>query len=71
MNAATMHCVSDGFMINLGGVLLNLCQPFCISPNDPKSLKIDPTYGAVPVSITTEYLIVQGIRGSLNKKINK
>lgn len=51
MNAVSMTCVSDGFMLNLGAVLLHLCQPFCTRPDDPKSLKIDPTYGAVPVSI--------------------
>ncbi|XP_045448284.1 ubiquitin conjugation factor E4 A [Melitaea cinxia] len=48
MNAVSMTCVSDGFMLNLGAVLLHLCQPFCTKPDDPKSLKIDPTYGAVP-----------------------
>ncbi|XP_050350445.1 ubiquitin conjugation factor E4 A [Nymphalis io] len=48
MSAATMTCVCDGFMINLGAVLLQLCQPFCTKADDPKSLKIDPTYGAVP-----------------------
>ncbi|KAL4715997.1 hypothetical protein ACJJTC_013297 [Scirpophaga incertulas] len=47
INSATLSCVSDGFMLNLGAVLLHLCQPFCMSPDDPKSLKIDPTYGAV------------------------
>ncbi|KAJ0176606.1 hypothetical protein K1T71_007785 [Dendrolimus kikuchii] len=49
ISAATLSCVSDGFMLNLGAVLLQLCQPFCTSPDDPKSLKIDPTYGAVPL----------------------
>lgn len=48
INATTLSCVSDGFMLNLGAVLLQLCQPFCVSPDDPKSLKIDPTYAAVP-----------------------
>lgn len=51
LSAATMSCVSDGFMLNLGAVLLQLCQPFCTTHDDPKALKIDPTYGAVPVSI--------------------
>ncbi|CAG9561890.1 unnamed protein product [Danaus chrysippus] len=41
------NCVSDGFMLNLGAVLLHLCQPFCNTADDPKALKIDPTYGAV------------------------
>ncbi|CAK1551101.1 unnamed protein product [Leptosia nina] len=48
ISAASLQCVSDGFMLNLGAVLLQLCQPFCKTANDPKSLKIDPTYGAVP-----------------------
>lgn len=48
ISAATLNCVSDGFMLNLGAVLLQLCMPFCASPDDPKLLKIDPTYGAVP-----------------------
>ncbi|XP_072949270.1 ubiquitin conjugation factor E4 A [Epargyreus clarus] len=47
MSSATLTCVTDGFMLNLGAVLLHLCQPFCNTPDDPKSLKIDPTYGAV------------------------
>ncbi|XP_015110282.1 ubiquitin conjugation factor E4 A [Diachasma alloeum] len=37
---------SDGFMLNLGNVLLRLCQPFCLKYTDPKILKIDPTYCA-------------------------
>lgn len=45
--SATSSCVSDGFMLNLGAVLLQLCQPFCTSFDDPKAFKIDPTYGAV------------------------
>ncbi|KAJ8722101.1 hypothetical protein PYW08_004503 [Mythimna loreyi] len=47
VSAATLSTVSDGFMLNLGAVLLHLCQPFCTSADDPKALKIDPTYGAV------------------------
>ncbi|XP_052753244.1 ubiquitin conjugation factor E4 A [Galleria mellonella] len=47
LNPTTLSCVSDGFMLNLGAVLLQLCQPFCTTPEDPKCLKIDPTYGAV------------------------
>ncbi|CAH0585693.1 unnamed protein product [Chrysodeixis includens] len=47
VSAATLSTVSDGFMLNLGAVLLQLCQPFCSTADDPKSLKIDPTYGAV------------------------
>jgi ubiquitin conjugation factor E4 A len=41
--------VSDGFMLNLGNVLLKLCQPFCSKPNDIKILKIDPTYCSAEV----------------------
>lgn len=41
--------VSDGFMLNLATVLLRLCQPFCGKLNDPKVLKIDPTYCATEV----------------------
>jgi len=37
-------CVSDGFMLNVGNVLLRLCQPFCVKLNDTKVPKIDPTY---------------------------
>ncbi|XP_071556653.1 ubiquitin conjugation factor E4 A [Temnothorax nylanderi] len=37
-------CVSDGFMLNIGNVLLRLCQPFCAKLNDAKVPKIDPTY---------------------------
>ncbi|RVE45348.1 hypothetical protein evm_009977 [Chilo suppressalis] len=47
VSAATLSCVSDGFMLNLGAVLLHLCQPFCTTSNDQKALKIDPTYGSV------------------------
>ncbi|CAH0691866.1 unnamed protein product [Spodoptera exigua] len=46
-SATSLSTVSDGFMLNLGSVLLHLCQPFCTSADDPKALKIDPTYGAV------------------------
>ena len=41
-------CVSDGFMVNLSAVLLQLCKPFT-SVDDPKAqdrlAKIDPAYG--------------------------
>lgn len=46
----SMLCVSDGFMLNLGNVLLRLCQPFCIKQNDSKVPKIDPTYCAADVN---------------------
>lgn len=34
---------SDAFLLNLGAVLLKLCQPFC-KPRSPKLLAFDPTY---------------------------
>ncbi|KAG7211137.1 hypothetical protein KM043_010462 [Ampulex compressa] len=46
----TMSCVSDGFMLNLGNVLLRLCQPFCAKPCDSSAPKIDPTYCAAEVT---------------------
>ncbi|XP_031827892.1 ubiquitination factor E4A [Nomia melanderi] len=42
----SMLCVSDGFMLNLGNVLLRLCQPFCTKEYETKVPKIDPTYCA-------------------------
>ncbi|EFN84625.1 ubiquitin conjugation factor E4 A [Harpegnathos saltator] len=44
MGLAPLLCVSDGFMLNVGNVLLRLCQPFCVKSNDDKIPKIDPTY---------------------------
>lgn len=38
--------VSDAFMINLGAVLLRLCEPIISDPSGKKILKIDPTLGA-------------------------
>ncbi|XP_077284887.1 ubiquitination factor E4A [Arctopsyche grandis] len=46
-SSSALLCASDGFMLNLGYVLVMLCQPFCSSPNNSKCLKIDPTYCAV------------------------
>ncbi|XP_063973591.1 ubiquitin conjugation factor E4 A [Diachasmimorpha longicaudata] len=45
-NVGPALTASDGFMLNLGNVLLRLCQPFCLKYDDPKILKIDPTYCA-------------------------
>ncbi|XP_034241422.1 ubiquitin conjugation factor E4 A [Thrips palmi] len=42
---AALTSVSDGFMMNLCGVLIRLCKPF-INKNE-KLMKIDPTYCAV------------------------
>ncbi|XP_012529354.2 ubiquitin conjugation factor E4 A [Monomorium pharaonis] len=48
-------CVSDGFMLNVGNVLLRLCQPFCTKLND-KVPKIDPTYCSAEAKDETESL---------------
>lgn len=39
--------ISDGFALNLCSVLLRLCEPFIKPANNPKLLKIDPTYCVV------------------------
>lgn len=44
--------VSDGFMLNLEGVLLRLCKPFISRDALPKILKVDPTYCAAEVCHT-------------------
>ena len=54
LNVGVLECVSDGFMLNLGCVLLRLCQPFCADPADPKLLLVDPTYYASEVSGDSE-----------------
>lgn len=41
----TVGHVSDGFMLNLGSVLLCLCQPFSL-PKSSKLALVDPTYCA-------------------------
>lgn len=41
--------ISDGFALNLSAVLLRLCQPFISNTDNPKLLKIDPTYCAAKV----------------------
>ena len=38
--------VSDGFMLNLSGVLLHFCIPFSAGEKNPKLFKIDPRYTA-------------------------
>jgi ubiquitin conjugation factor E4 A len=48
-------CVSDGFMLNIGNVLLRLCQPFCAKLNDAKVPKIDPTYCSTEVGFSIVY----------------
>lgn len=39
-------CVSDGFALNLSSVLLRLAEPFMSDSENPKLLRIDPTYTA-------------------------
>lgn len=46
LNAGVLGCVSDGFMLNLGCVLVRLCQPFTADPAGTRLLLIDPTYYA-------------------------
>ncbi|KAL5235405.1 hypothetical protein ACI65C_002815 [Semiaphis heraclei] len=41
-----LEFISDGFALNLSAVLLRLCQPFISNTDNPKLLKIDPTYCA-------------------------
>lgn len=48
INPSALTCVSEGFMLNLGAIMFRLCLPFCKRNNESKSLKIDPTYCAVP-----------------------
>lgn len=54
LNIGSSSCVSDGFMLNLSGILLRLCQPFCSDTADPMLLRIDPTYCASEVSNDAE-----------------
>ncbi|XP_023710863.1 ubiquitin conjugation factor E4 A isoform X2 [Cryptotermes secundus] len=54
LNIGASSYVSDGFMLNLTGVLLRLCQPFCSDTADPMLLRVDPTYCASEVSDDAE-----------------
>lgn len=45
----SIEFISDGFAVNLSAVLLRLCQPFISNTENPKLLKIDPTYCAAKV----------------------
>ncbi|XP_071536976.1 ubiquitin conjugation factor E4 A [Panulirus ornatus] len=44
--------VCDGFMVNLGAVMLQLAQPFTQDLKTAKILKVDPTYCAAPKEIS-------------------
>jgi ubiquitin conjugation factor E4 A len=46
--------VSDGFMLNLGSVLLRLCKPFTNGAKNPKMLKVNPTYSAVKCVVSDD-----------------
>ncbi|XP_016912491.1 ubiquitin conjugation factor E4 A isoform X2 [Apis cerana] len=61
VNFSSMLCVSDGFMLNLGNVLLRLCQPFCIKQNDSKVPKIDPTYCAADDECINSIIHLKGM----------
>ncbi|XP_046680071.1 ubiquitin conjugation factor E4 A isoform X2 [Homalodisca vitripennis] len=60
----TLNCVSDGFMLNLSGVLLRLAEPFIADIQNLKWLKIDPTYPAAKVSADGENGVHMGSLGS-------
>ncbi|XP_037092632.1 ubiquitin conjugation factor E4 A-like [Pollicipes pollicipes] len=47
--AAAVDTAPDGFMLNLGSVLLRLALPFCRDLDSPKLLEIDPTYCVAPL----------------------
>jgi hypothetical protein len=42
----------DGFFLNLGNVLLSLCQPF-LDPQSSKLTRIDPRYCITPATVDT------------------
>ena len=45
---------SDGFMLNLGSVLLRLCSPFTSGVKNPRLLKIDVTYSAAEAVVSED-----------------
>ncbi|CAL4064415.1 unnamed protein product [Meganyctiphanes norvegica] len=64
----TMY-VCDGFMVNLGAVMLQLAQPFTQEPKSPKILKIDHRYCKSPSSSTGTNGGVEGAyTGDLGKQ---
>ena len=52
MNRLRGGLASDGFFLNLGYVLLSLCQPF-LDPQSPKLVKIDPRYCIATATVDT------------------
>lgn len=46
--------VSDGFMLNLGGVLLRLCAPFIAGRRNPKMLRVNLTYAASKCDVSED-----------------
>lgn len=47
---------SDGFLLNLGNVLVHLCQPF-VMMSSPKLVLVDPHYCALPADKNTVHMI--------------
>ena len=48
------HTAPDGFMLNLGSVLLRLSLPFVRDLDSPKLLEVDPGYCAAPLPVSEE-----------------
>lgn len=61
----TMY-VCDGFMTNLGAVMLQLAQPFTQEPKSPKILKIDHRYCKSPSKSTNS-----GVEGAYTGDLGK
>lgn len=49
--------VSDGFMLNLSGVLLQFCIPFTTGAKNPKLFKIDTRYTACSVEVSEDSML--------------
>ncbi|KAF0298144.1 Ubiquitin conjugation factor E4 A [Amphibalanus amphitrite] len=54
MDGSGGHMAPDGFMLNLGSVLLRLSLPFVRDLDSPKLLEVDPTYCAAPMPTSEE-----------------
>lgn len=52
MNSIQATLASDEFFLNLGSILLALCQPF-LDPRSSKLTKIDPRYCIAMVTVDT------------------